>query len=55
MWFLPGAWAAEGDLKAHLEGISRDKQVDAVVAFLCRHASFGTLDIMHQRAAMTID
>jgi len=55
MWYLPGAWAAKGDLKLHLEGVPREQHMDTVVAFLCRRASFGTLDIMQQRAAMTID
>ncbi len=55
-WLLPSFWMAKGDLKEHLDAIKDEKEkLDKAVSFLCRHASFGTLDVMVQRAAMTID
>lgn len=55
IWFLPGLWSAKDDLKEYLKDIPEDKKIDAAVAFLCRKSSFGTLDIVVQRAAMVID
>jgi len=69
MWYLPGAWAAEGELKRHLKELEKkpvthsneefqkaeNRKNKAVISFLCHNASFGTLDITEQRAAMTID
>ncbi len=54
IWFLSGLWAAKGDLKVALAG-NEAKDVEKVVRFLCTHASFGTLDVVVQRAAMQID
>lgn len=56
VYYLPGIWAAKGDLKKAVAGIEdRKEQVQASVNFLCQHASFGSLDICTQRAAMEVD
>jgi len=58
VWYLPGLFAANGDLKKALADARIGKvkaEVDAAVSFLCRHSSFGTLDVVAQRAAMVID
>lgn len=65
-WYLPGAWAAKGALEERLAEVrapgsvieraeSVRRETDAVVSFLCRNASFGSLDVVVQRAAMSID
>lgn len=66
-WYLPGAWAAKGELKRMVDKKQRedDKKQDPnaerrdetkkVVSFLCRNVSFGQLDIVVQRAAMVIE
>jgi len=58
LWLLPGFWAAKGDLAELVKNLpvgSWIAQTEAVVSFLCDRASFGTLDICVQRAAMVID
>ncbi len=60
MWYLPGTWAAKGDLAVEIEGkydgvASKKKEIDDVVKFLCRNVSFGQLDVVIQRAAMSIE
>lgn len=57
VWFMPGLFYAKGDLKTEIEGAGNEvkEQVRAAVSFLCRNASFGTLDVCVQRAAMVID
>jgi len=65
-WYLPGAWAAEGDLKEALRDDKSAKsevpltqktsrETSKIVEFLCRYVSFGTLDVVVQRAAMVTD
>jgi hypothetical protein len=52
IWFI-GLWEARGDLREALKNErSTKKKIDLAVRFLCRHASFGTLDVVVQRAAM---
>ena len=56
IWFLPGLWAAKGDLAEFVADVKDDPaKVKKAVSFLCRHASFGTLDVSVQRAAMVMD
>ncbi|OHA92163.1 MAG: hypothetical protein A3J09_01580 [Candidatus Zambryskibacteria bacterium RIFCSPLOWO2_02_FULL_51_21] len=66
-WYLPGAWAAKGELKRMVEkkqregdkkqGHAAEKQNETkkVISFLCRNVSFGSLDVVVQRAAMMMD
>ncbi|MEQ1499963.1 MAG: hypothetical protein ABL917_01155 [Parcubacteria group bacterium] len=66
-WYLPGAWAANGALKRMLEIRQRESnkkqnleaekrdETNKIVSFLCRHVSFGQLDVVTQRAAMIIE
>jgi hypothetical protein len=56
MWYLSGAWSAQGQLKGTLVGIKDPKeQVDEMVRFLCRNVQFGSLSVSWQRAAMVIE
>ncbi len=56
IWRLAGLWSAQGQLKDALAGINNPKeQVDEAIRFLCRNASFGSLDVCWQRAAMQAD
>lgn len=54
-WYLPGLWAAEGDLKDAIADKRGDNkaQLDAAVEFLRDHSIFGTLDVSVQRLAMS--
>lgn len=54
LWYLPGLWCAKGDLAKALTKQGA-KRLDQAVSFLCHRASFGTLDVCVQRAAMTVD
>ena len=66
-WYLPGAWAAEGELKiavlrqgaqsTHERGslARQQEETSNVVSFLCANVSFGSLDVTAQRAAMTME
>ncbi|OGI90408.1 hypothetical protein A2911_00245 [Candidatus Nomurabacteria bacterium RIFCSPLOWO2_01_FULL_40_15] len=66
-WHLSGAWAAKGELKETIEAWRRtgDKNRDLakqtkdeirkIISFLCRNVSFGSLDVVVQRAAMILD
>lgn len=63
IWYLPGVWCAKGDLKKIVDDITtkaktwedphgrrKDKECfKAVLEFLRRNASFGTLDVSIQR------
>lgn len=57
-WVLLGDWSAQGLLKKFIDDIERGNDFksksDQIVSFLCKHCSFGTLDLSWQRAAMTI-
>ncbi len=53
LWYLPGEFVAKGDLAEALKECNCDK-TEAVRSFLCKNASFGTLDIVVQRAAMPV-
>ena len=70
-WVLHGLWAAKGDLRDALEDVGRDLtlqddpvtdrlerrrvKLEAAIAFLCKRASFGTLDVFWQRAAAILE
>lgn len=66
-WYLPGVWAARGELRRLVEQKQREgdgKQDHAaknrdetkrVISFLCRTVFFGQLDVVVQRAAMVLD
>ncbi len=62
IWYLPGLWAAEGDLALSIcEGEdvkdrlkdSKEK-LDRAIRFLCHHTRFGSLDACIQRACTPI-
>lgn len=61
LWWLPYLLAAQGDLKAFIDGLEKDvrgnwaHETRAIVGWLCRHASFGCLDVTVQRAAMVME
>jgi hypothetical protein len=56
VWFLPGFYAAAGGLKDALKGIEGEvEKVDRAIDFLCKHVSFGSLEVGWQRACMVID
>jgi len=61
IWYLCGLFAAKGGLgeflkeKKHKRGKSSDEdELNDAIHYLCGHVSFGTLDIIYQRAAMQI-
>lgn len=65
-WYLPGSWAAKGELEAAIKSWKHSgKEQDSatamsnetknIVSFLCRRVSFGSLDVVVQRAAMVMD
>jgi hypothetical protein len=67
-WYLGGFYSAQGDLDWHIVRIKQDQEKDKmpaderdtdltekVVRFLCKNVSFGTLDLVTQRAAMVMD
>jgi hypothetical protein len=58
-WILPFASAAKGPLKDIIDALPKDRkwfqETESIVKWMCRNASFGTLDVMIQRAAMTMD
>ena len=58
-WYLPGVWAAKGQLKIKADEVKLMKQknndraeLDTVISYLCRHVSFGSMDVAVQCAAM---
>ncbi len=56
IWFLPGLWAAKGDLKDTIAPFADEKKKHKeAILFLGRRCSFGTLDTAVQRLAMVID
>ena len=56
IWYLCGLFDAEGGLKQAIETIKDEKKkLDIAISFLCRTASFGTLDVLIQRAAMQVE
>lgn len=56
LWYLPGLYHAKDELKSEIDLKSSGKdQVTVAVDFLCRHVSFGSLDVCYQRAAMHIE
>lgn len=56
IWFLPGFWTAQGDLKEHIESAGDEPgRVKRAVDFLCYHVSFGTLHVGYQRACIVIE
>ncbi len=69
LWYLPGVWCAKGELKEVVDGITskaktwedphgkrKDKECfRAVLEFLRRKASFGTLDVSIQRMCQVWD
>lgn len=56
VWYLPCLWAAREGLKRATELFKKEKErIAAAVSFLCGNASFGTLDVVVQRAAMQVD
>ena len=57
IWYLPGLWAAKGELKKALAPYAKSVhgQLSAARKFLIEHVAFGSLDVMVQRAAMITD
>ena len=65
-WVLPGVWAAKGRLKEEFDSwpkpacdansVQQQKaETDAVVRWLAKNCSFGSLDVVVQRLSMTMD
>ena len=55
MWYLPYLEAAKGGLKEVIDGDDKKTATQRAITYLCEHASFGSLEVSVQRAAMTID
>jgi hypothetical protein len=57
IWFLPGFWLAKEELKKVIDSTegNLEKKTKAVINFLARRASFGSMDMSVQKLAMTID
>jgi hypothetical protein len=57
LWYLPGLWAARGGLRDETDfpGGTEVAKAARAIRFLCKNASFGTLDVTAQRAAMTVE
>ncbi len=58
VWYLPGLWAARGELKERMEEKKKkgeDAKLDIALEFLRSHVEFGSLDASVQRLAMVID
>ncbi len=56
IWYLPGLWSARGLLREAIGSIQEESaKADAAIKFLCKHTSFGSLDVSWQRAAMVRD
>ncbi|MCK9558100.1 MAG: hypothetical protein M0R50_08695 [Candidatus Cloacimonetes bacterium] len=56
LWYLPGVWHAENGLKAAMEKETNERnKAKAAIDFLCRHVSFGAIDLCYQKAAMVIE
>lgn len=55
IWLLLGPWSAKGELGKAVRRNKKKDELDVVIDFLCRYVSFGSLDIMVQRAAMSMD
>lgn len=59
-WYLPGLWAAEGDLEITIEKakikcnrkLSEKKELHVALEFLRKNVVFGALDVCVQRLAM---
>jgi hypothetical protein len=56
IWYLCSLVCAKGGLKQAVAGITeREAEIRTAIDYLCKHVSFGTLDVCYQRAAMVID
>jgi len=58
VWYLPGLWAAKGKFDSYLKNLktkSKKRKIEKAVDYLCHNVSFGTLDVVVQRAAMIIE
>lgn len=58
MWFLPGPWAAAGDLRSAIDktgGPWGDNAIETAIRFIQKNPSFDTMDIVRQVAAMKAD
>lgn len=63
VWYLPGAWAAKGGLKNHLDTekhkskdkLGGDEETKTAIDFLKRNCKFGSLDVSVQRLAMVLE
>ena len=58
IWYLPGLWSAQGNLKEVLDAQKEQREKDLTkeaVSFLCHAVSFGTPNVTIQRAAMVLD
>lgn len=58
VWFLPGLWVAEGDFSRYLKRLEKSNEktkLEKAIGYLCRNVSFGSLDVVAQRAAMVVE
>lgn len=65
-WYLPGTWAAKGDLRIAIDQhvkhanvtdylLRAREETKALIEYVRYHVVFGSLDICHQRLAMVLD
>ncbi len=65
-WYLPGTWAAKGDLRIAIDQhvkranvtdylLRAHEETKALIEYVRYHVVFGSLDICHQRFAMGLD
>jgi hypothetical protein len=47
VWYLPGAWAAEGQLKG--------KKLNEIIRFVAKECCPGSIDLVRQHMALTVD
>ncbi len=65
-WYLPGAWAATGELRTAIDqhmkrvditdySLRTREETKALIEFVRNRVLFGSLDVCHQRLAMVLD
>jgi len=56
VWYLPGSWSAKGELKRHIETLSKDmaweKKTESICHWMAQRVIFGSLNVVVQRMAL---
>ena len=56
VWYLPGMWAAKGEMKKHLETLPKDmaweKRTETTCHWIAQRVIFGSLNVVVQRMAL---